>query len=81
MGFDIHGEDLLVIARVESVVLQHKLTPAEGRLVESLCAGRSSAEHAELHSISPNTVRTHMQRVREKLGVRRQAEIVLRALG
>lgn len=74
------SEDSLTKLKLRRFVERYGLTKAEAKLVESLCAGRSSAEHAEAHSISPNTVRTHMQRVREKLGVKRQAEIVRMAL-
>ncbi|GEM_PF-6684364 len=56
------------------------LTKAEQKLLESLCAGRSLAEHAAAHFISPNTARTHLQRIREKVGVSRQADIVSKAL-
>ena len=76
----VASEDSLTRAKIKRCVSKHGLTPAEGRLVDSLCAGRSAADHAEQYSISPNTVRTHMQRVREKLGVKRQADIVRKAL-
>lgn len=54
----------------------HSLTAAEKKVVESLCFGRSMAEHAAEHFISPNTARTHLQRIREKTGISRQADIV-----
>ena len=56
------------------------LTAAEKKVVESLCAGRSLAQHAESHFISPNTARTHLQRIREKTSISRQADIVSKAL-
>ena len=55
---------------------EHGLTPAETRLVESIAGGASVAEHAETQGISTNTARVHMQRVLEKTGARRQAELV-----
>ncbi len=54
----------------------HGLTGAEKKVVVSLCLGRSMAEHAADNFISPNTARTHLQRVREKTGISRQADIV-----
>ncbi|MCI5073658.1 helix-turn-helix transcriptional regulator [Oricola sp.] len=61
---------------LETFAADHGLTPAETRLVESLLAGASVAEHAESLGISNNTARVHMQRVLEKTGARRQAELV-----
>lgn len=76
----IASEDSIMRTKIKRFIAAHHLTPAEAKLVESLCVGRSTAEHAELCSISPNTVRTHMQRIREKVGVKRQADVVRRAL-
>lgn len=74
----IASEDSITRTKIRRLVRDHGLTPAESKLVESLCAGRSMADHADKHSISPNTARTHMQRVREKLGAKNQADIVRR---
>ncbi|MCF3933157.1 LuxR C-terminal-related transcriptional regulator [Acuticoccus sp. M5D2P5] len=51
-------------------------TPAEARLAHALIAGRSLREHADANGLSEHTVRAHMKRIREKLGVSRQAEAV-----
>ncbi|GAB5413684.1 MAG: hypothetical protein Cons2KO_12870 [Congregibacter sp.] len=76
----IASEDSIARTKIRRLARKYSLTPAECKLVESLCAGSSMAEHAKEHGISPNTARTHMQRVREKLGVKRQADIVRLAL-
>lgn len=61
---------------ISGFAAEHGLTPAETRLVESIAGGASVAEHAERQGISTNTARVHMQRVLEKTGARRQAELV-----
>lgn len=55
---------------------QHGLTPAETRLLTSLADGATVSEHAAANEISVNTARVHMQRVLEKTGARRQADLV-----
>lgn len=60
---------------------RHGLTPSESLLVESLAEGLSVAEHAEQRGISVNTARVHMQRVLEKTGAGRQAELLRMLLG
>ncbi len=61
---------------VEGFAVRHGLTPAETKLLESLVQGSSLVEHAGAHGISVNTARVHMQRVLEKTGARRQANLV-----
>lgn len=63
-------------ADISGFAAEHGLTPAETRLVESIAGGASVAEHATAQGISTNTARVHMQRVLEKTGARRQAELV-----
>jgi DNA-binding CsgD family transcriptional regulator len=55
------------------------LTPAETRVFEMAASGSSPDQMAERLGIAPSTVRTHLQRVYEKTGRHRQAELV--ALG
>ncbi len=60
------------------------LTQAEAGLAASLLAGVSLAEHAQRRRIAMPTVRTHLARVLDKTGCRRQADLVAklsRALG
>lgn len=54
----------------------YRLTPAEALLVKALCAGSSPEEHSAARSVSMATVKTQMQSVFGKTGVRRQAELV-----
>ena len=78
--YRIASEESLNFIKIKRFCEKHELTSAEQKVVESLCAGLSLAQHAESHFISPNTARTHLQRVREKVGVSRQADIVSKAL-
>jgi DNA-binding CsgD family transcriptional regulator len=55
---------------------RHKLTATELLLVESLVRGATVAEHAAERGISVNTARVHMQRVLDKTGARRQADLI-----
>jgi DNA-binding CsgD family transcriptional regulator len=52
------------------------LTAAEARLALEICAGGGRAAAAARLQISPGTARIHLQRVFEKTGVHRQAELV-----
>lgn len=56
------------------------LTPAETEVALALAGGASHAAIAKSRNVSVNTVRTHAARLREKLGVRSQAEIVRKIL-
>lgn len=73
-------EDSLNALKIRRFCASHQLTDAEQRVVQSLCRGLSLKEHADAYCISPNTARTQLQRVREKVGVSRQADIVSKAL-
>lgn len=65
---------------VNALASRCQLTRAEHLLLNSLCEGLSISEHAVRYELSKHTVRTHMQRIREKTGVKRQAEVVRLAL-
>jgi DNA-binding CsgD family transcriptional regulator len=52
------------------------LTPAETRLAILLLQHRSVEEAAERLDISLNTARTHLKKLFEKTGTRRQSELV-----
>jgi DNA-binding CsgD family transcriptional regulator len=54
----------------------HGLTPAEARVALEMLQGHSVAQAAQRLGISPNTVKTQLQRVFEKLQVSRQTEMV-----
>ena len=67
-------------SRIKAFAEYYDLTAAELDLLTNLCAGLNTAEHAEKRNISKHTVRTHMQRLREKTGAKRQAEVIWMAL-
>lgn len=52
------------------------LTPAEARVFELIAAGRTVAEAAQALGVSASTIKTHLLRLFDKLGVRRQADLV-----
>lgn len=56
----------------------YALTPAETKLVRSLCAGHNVPEHSRRENISPNTGRVHMQRVLDKTGASGQLDLIRR---
>jgi DNA-binding CsgD family transcriptional regulator len=52
------------------------LTPTEARVFDHLAAGHSVAQTAAALRVKDSTVKTHLLRVYDKTGVRRQAELV-----
>jgi DNA-binding CsgD family transcriptional regulator len=52
------------------------LTPAEARVCEKLTEGHEPATVASLLDISTSTVRTHLLRIFDKIGVHRQSDLV-----
>jgi ATP/maltotriose-dependent transcriptional regulator MalT len=48
-------------------------------VLQQLAAGRSNKEIAAALHVSPNTVKTHVARLFEKLGARRRTEAIARA--
>ena len=55
------------------------LCPREIDVLERLAAGESNKEIARRLGISPNTVKTHLARVFEKLGVQRRVQAIEQA--
>ena len=55
---------------------QFNLTPAEIRLIQLVGEGIDPMQMAERLSVSITTIRTHLQRLFDKTGTRRQAELV-----
>ena len=51
----------------------------ELEVLEHLAAGRSNKEIAQRLEVSPNTVKTHVAKLFEKLGARRRTQAILRA--
>lgn len=59
-----------------SLASRFQLTPAEARVAAHLAAGRSLREVAESTGVRPSTLRSHLQAVFDKTGVRRQSALV-----
>lgn len=55
------------------------ISARELEVLELLAAGRSNKEIANRLGVSPNTVKTHVARLFEKLEVKRRTEAILRA--
>jgi DNA-binding NarL/FixJ family response regulator len=58
-----------------------QLTPREREIVEALAQGHAYKEIADRLSIGISTVRTHLQRIYEKLQVNNRTEAVVKFLG
>jgi DNA-binding CsgD family transcriptional regulator len=56
------------------------LSKVEAKFVRLLTSGKNISEVAEELHVSMNTARTHLKNVLAKIGVRRQAEVILRVL-
>jgi two-component system NarL family response regulator len=57
-----------------------RLTAREAEIVRSVALGKTNAEVAEQLSITEGTVKTHLNNVFKKLGVRNRLELALHAL-
>jgi DNA-binding NarL/FixJ family response regulator len=55
------------------------ISERELEVLEHLAAGRSNKEIASRLDLSPNTVKTHVAKLYEKLEVKRRTEAILRA--
>lgn len=55
------------------------LTPRECEILEMLASGQSNKELARTLAISPNTVKTHLARIYEKLEVERRVQAIEKA--
>ena len=65
--------------RNEAAIRSLGLSPRECEILELLAAGQSNKEMARTLGISPNTVKTHVARVYEKLEVQRRIQAVEKA--
>jgi DNA-binding NarL/FixJ family response regulator len=55
------------------------ISPREVAVLKEIAAGHSNKEIAARLNVSPNTVKTHVARLFEKLGARRRTEALRRA--
>lgn len=65
--------------RNEAAVRSLGLTARECEILELLASGQSNKELARSLAISPNTVKTHLARVYEKLEVERRVQAIEKA--
>ena len=63
-------------APADALAVLYDLTPAEVRVLELLAAGATQAAIGQTLGIAPSTVKSHVLRLFEKTGRRRQAELV-----
>jgi DNA-binding CsgD family transcriptional regulator len=66
-------------ARNEAAIRSLGLSPREVEIVEALAGGESNKEMARRLGISPNTVKTHIARIYDKLGVQRRVQAIEKA--
>ena len=55
------------------------ISARELRVLQELAAGRSNKEIAQVLEVSPNTVKTHVARLFEKLGAKRRTDAINQA--
>lgn len=65
--------------RNDAAIRSLRLSPRECEILEMLASGASNKELARALGISPNTVKTHVARVYEKLDVDRRIQAVEQA--
>ena len=66
-------------ARNEAAIRSLGLSPREVEILEALAGGDSNKEMARRLGISPNTVKTHVARVYDKLEVQRRVQAIDKA--
>jgi DNA-binding CsgD family transcriptional regulator/PAS domain-containing protein len=72
----IHDPMILNNTAVELFQHAFGLTPAEAEVANGLRSGLSADAYARRRKVSPNTVYTHIRRIREKTGCTRMAELI-----
>jgi DNA-binding CsgD family transcriptional regulator len=65
----------------EALALLYDLTPAETRILEMIVAGKTQSAIAIGLGIAPSTVKTHLLRLFDKTGCKRQVDLVRLAAG
>jgi DNA-binding CsgD family transcriptional regulator len=65
--------------RNEAAIRSLGLSPRECEILTLLASGQSNKEMARTLSISPNTVKTHLARIYEKLEVERRVQAIEKA--
>lgn len=70
------GPPRAAFARNEAAIRSLGLSPRECEILDLLASGQSNKEMARGLGISPNTVKTHIARVYEKLEVQRRVQAI-----
>lgn len=70
------GDTRSTEAKLEAASLIYGLSPAQRKVAALVADGLTLAEIAERLGVTPNTARTHLQRIFEKTGVRNQSALV-----
>jgi DNA-binding CsgD family transcriptional regulator len=70
------GPPPAAFARNEAAIRSLGLSPRECEILDLLASGQSNKEMARALGISPNTVKTHIARVYEKLEVQRRVQAI-----
>ena len=68
-----------VFQRNEAAIRSLGLTPREYEILAALVSGQSNKELARGLGIAPDTIKTHLARVYEKLGVNRRVQAIEKA--
>ena len=76
---EVHVPAPAVFARNQEQVAALGLTPRELEILDQIAAGKSTREIAQALFVSENTVKTHVSRVYDKLGVNRRTQAVQEA--
>jgi DNA-binding CsgD family transcriptional regulator len=73
------GPPLMEFRRNEEAIRSLGLTRRECEILELVAAGQSNKEMARALSISPNTVKTHIANIYQKLEVERRVQAIEKA--
>ena len=68
--------DVPFVAPTEMAAALFRLTPAEARVFEHLVTGRTQATIAKALGVERSTVKSHLARLYDKVGVRRQVDLL-----
>ena len=72
----ISDPDNSIAPPAEALTVLYRLTPAEAEVALRVAEGQGLGAVAGQLGVSQNTIKAHLQRVYEKTGTRRQAELV-----
>jgi DNA-binding CsgD family transcriptional regulator len=79
LGIRLAAPRRVALAGNPQAVAALGISPRELAVLEQIAAGKSNKEIAEVLGVSPNTVKTHVARLFEKLGAERRTDAVARA--